>query len=192
MEDTLRWITFGLAVLGAALGVFNTVVAFRRGRARFSARVEYHLDSTGRPRAYAQLVNMGQVTVTVSELYLTGGRSDRKRKWHVSQYERGGRTFPITLQPFAHETGLMLFVGSIEDAAIDGASVLRGTTAQGKRFKGTFTGFLEASRGTFRAWDGKRPMAPSLKAALDKLSLESDADHADRGVGESGSESGGP
>lgn len=93
-----EWVTLAIAVLGAALGVFNTVTHFRRQRPRLSAYVKF-MGPRDRPEsARLQVVNTGHVPVTVMEIFLICEPPLQKREpllQHVTQNPR----FPQKLNP---------------------------------------------------------------------------------------------
>jgi len=68
----MQWVTFVIAALGAGLGVFNTVMGYRRGVRRI--RVECGFEEVprrGQPRLWCKVVNTGSVSVSIAAVTMT-------------------------------------------------------------------------------------------------------------------------
>lgn len=92
-----QWGTFALAVLGAGLGVFNTVVAYRRGAPRLSIVEDYRplgKSLISPPRYEVRIENRGNVAIALQRIELV--LQAKTRKEALTLYEgKPGQGFVV-------------------------------------------------------------------------------------------------
>ncbi len=77
--NSVDQVTLGIALLGAGLGVFNTVYGLRRDRPKLLVEAVFKENAKGAKYLRINLVNAGHVPVTVLDVYLTGRRPTQAR-----------------------------------------------------------------------------------------------------------------
>ncbi|WP_164227296.1 hypothetical protein [Stenotrophomonas maltophilia] len=79
-----NWLTLGIAVLGATLGVFNTWTNYRRGTRR--ARIQCGYDKsqgTEAPSLWCEVINPGGVPVTIKSVRVLAARGDLTKEMPI-------------------------------------------------------------------------------------------------------------
>lgn len=120
------WVTLGIAVFGAALGLFNTVLIYRRGSVRWCVLAEVKRGEDGLLDLYVELVNTGRIAVEVEEVTLTfqvekQSRSERLRN------AAGHPTFPRKLSE-----GKKVTIGPVHRRTLQEVSVFEPLTIMAK------------------------------------------------------------
>ncbi|MBU2049661.1 MAG: hypothetical protein KKH61_11865 [Gammaproteobacteria bacterium] len=118
----MSWVTFAIAVLGAGLGVFNTVSAYRRGAVRWRVFPRVQMGPNGALELFVDLVNTGRVAVSVEEVTLAGGVKLQTRSDPLKD-ERGYPTYPFELPPGKKRT-----IGPVYALTLHEVSVLKPLT----------------------------------------------------------------
>ncbi|WP_159093996.1 hypothetical protein [Stenotrophomonas sp. ZAC14D2_NAIMI4_6] len=86
MEWT-NWLTLGIAVLGATLGVFNAVWLIRKDTVRLKVSyVSVYIPGADIWSGGVQIINAGYLPVTVTEIAFHDGKTDKKRAAVFSDY----------------------------------------------------------------------------------------------------------
>lgn len=76
MQDMgwMQWVTFGIALVGATLGVFNAWWSVRKDLVRLRVRPVAMITDTGIASVGIEVINAGYIPVTISEVGFTSGR----------------------------------------------------------------------------------------------------------------------
>jgi hypothetical protein len=133
-------ITFGIALIGAGLGILNTWRSFYQDRIRLKIIPQWTLFQDGRHTLCIEVINIGYVAVTVSQV---GFRlRDRKQVFIFIPMPRPGSELPKRLEPRASFTVLAPF-GTDEHESMRGVNAAFAKTACLR----IFTGNSDALRG---------------------------------------------
>jgi hypothetical protein len=137
-ESVFQLVTFGIAVLGAVLGVINTARAWRRDRVRIRVVPVVAHPSTGtgdtRTRLAIEVVNIGAVPVTVDQVgYVVRGQKGR-RILSLPQTGDGG-AWPRRLEPHSSVTAYAAPGQDVE--WLKGVKRAFAKTSSGLEFSGT-------------------------------------------------------
>jgi hypothetical protein len=98
MEWT-NWVTLGIAVLGATLGVFNAVWLIRKDTVRLKVRyVSIYIPGADVWSGGVVIVNTGYLPVTVTEIAFHNGKADKKRSVVITDYVQQ-TNLPHRLEP---------------------------------------------------------------------------------------------
>lgn len=96
----ISWVTFGIAVVGATLGIFNAYWAVRRDSVRLRVRfVSLLLPASGTWTVGIEVINTGSVAVTVNEVAVTGGGLGRKKRGIITEDFFRSTPLPNRLEP---------------------------------------------------------------------------------------------
>ena len=68
----MQAVTLGVAVLGAVLGLFNTVVNYLRGRVRWHIRAFVDQSKQAKLTLRVHIVNTGRIAIKVKQVFLAG------------------------------------------------------------------------------------------------------------------------
>lgn len=75
-----QWVTFGIAIVGATLGVFNAYWMIRRDAIRLRVRyVSLYIPSADTWTAGVAVTNLGSIAVTITEVAIRGGALGNRR-----------------------------------------------------------------------------------------------------------------
>jgi hypothetical protein len=77
MPVWVSWVTFGLALLGAGLGVFNAVFSYRRSTRRLRVVPLLERGKDGSLALHVKVINPGGVPVTVEQVFLARSKCPR-------------------------------------------------------------------------------------------------------------------
>ncbi len=110
--DWISWVTFGIAVTGAVLGVVNAYWMIRRDAVRLRVRFKRLLLLDGTESCGVEVTNLSYFAITIDEVAFHGGELKSKRAVLRSDYfDRF--SFPLRMEPrttvtIAAEPGLWL------------------------------------------------------------------------------------
>jgi hypothetical protein len=128
-----EWITFGIAVIGAVLGIINTWKSLDRDRVRLNVIPTLGFTSHGETLLCVEVVNLGHLPVTVQQIgFLMRGTSE----WLYSPPKfLHGERLPYRLEPRASFTA---HYGNLEgEPRLNTVTKAFAKTACGRTFKGT-------------------------------------------------------
>jgi len=116
MEWT-NWLTLGIAVLGATLGVFNAVWLIRKDTVRLKVTyVAVYIPGVDVWTGGVQIINAGYLPVTVNEIAFHNGKTDKKRAAvfsdYVQQIKLPHRMEPRTSITVVADPGILLNIDS--------------------------------------------------------------------------------
>lgn len=75
----IQWVTFGIAVVGATLGIFNAWWAVRKDMVRLRVRNRVLVVSTGHVTLCVEVINTGYIPVTITEIGYTESLFAKKK-----------------------------------------------------------------------------------------------------------------
>ncbi|MEJ6328619.1 hypothetical protein Q2B95_08120 [Stenotrophomonas maltophilia] len=114
--------TFAIALLGAVLGVINTVIAYRRGAVRWKVVPRLKMGKHGALELFIDLINTGRVPVSIEKVTLAGGVKLQTRSGVLTD-ANGHPRFPLLLDPGKKRT-----IGPVHGAALNEVAVLQPIT----------------------------------------------------------------
>lgn len=118
----MGYVTFAIALLGAVLGVINTVIAYRRGAVRWKVIPRMQMGKHGALELFIDLVNTGRVPVSVEKVCLAGGVKLQTRSEPLKDRD-GHPGFPLLLNPGKKRT-----IGPVYGATLNEVVVLKPIT----------------------------------------------------------------
>jgi len=140
--DWNQWVTPGLAVLGAGLGVFNTAINFRRDRIRLKVSGFVQKGEDGVRRLRIKLVNTGRIAVTIEKVFLTGTRSEKPKAWQLWEHRQENPSLPKMLKE-GERALLVIHRDAVDRPLMHQCFTVMAQTADGRNIKGRSTGLRE-------------------------------------------------
>lgn len=134
MPSWIAWASLALAVLGAVLGVVNTVTNYRRGSIRFRVETTVEAGQDDALRLTVKVVNAGRVPIRVGQVFLTGGRVGNAKRFELWRHDSyalfpmklvGGQTETFTAHEMALSEPLMLDCFTVVAETEDGRRAKR-------------------------------------------------------------------
>ena len=138
----MGYVTFAIALLGAVLGVINTVIAYRRGAVRWKVNPRLQMGKNGALELFVDLVNTGRIPVSIEKVSLAGGVKLQTRSEGLTD-KNGHPGFPLLLNP-----GKKRAIGPVHGATLNEVAVLKpitivAETEDGRCIKVRCTGLRE-------------------------------------------------
>lgn len=96
--EVQQWLTFGIAVLGAALGVLNTWRALGQDRVRLVVRAGRPVDIAGGPCLLIEVRNLSSFAVTITHIGFDRLGADRHFQLVAPRF-LGGQSLPARMEP---------------------------------------------------------------------------------------------
>ncbi len=118
----MGYVTFAIALLGAVLGVINTVIAYRRGAVRWKVIPRVQMGKHGALELFIDLVNTGRVPVSIEKVCLAGGVKLQTRSEGLTD-KNGHPGFPLLL-----DAGKKRTIGPVHGATLNEVAVLQPVT----------------------------------------------------------------
>lgn len=140
-KATMDYLTLGIAVLGAALGVLNYWRAWSTDRVRLRVRPAYSVDTSGGRYLSVEVVNLSTFAVTVNAVGLDTRSKDFRMEMPGVATTQGER-LPIRLESRAAFTLLFPF-GAFERAQLAAAQCAYAKTECGHRSTGVSAAFRD-------------------------------------------------
>jgi len=122
----MGYVTFGLAVLGAGLGIFNTITGYMRGADRWRIEPLVKPGKDGRLTLFVEVVNPGRFAVSIKEVVLAGPGKQAQCSETLTD-ECGHPRFPLKIPPGESRT-----IGPVYAYTIEAVSVFKPITVVAK------------------------------------------------------------
>lgn len=135
LSEAMPCITLGIALLGAGLGVVNTVTHYRRGAVRLRVHPRIERGKNGTLALFVDLVNAGRVPVRIEKVALAPRPANAARLADCLTDENGHPRFPRELGALSKLT-----IGPVHTAALQAVAQLQPVTVvvhteDGRRIK---------------------------------------------------------
>lgn len=156
LSGALPYITLGIALLGAGLGVVNTVTHYRRGAVRLRVHPRIERGKNGTLAFFVDLVNAGRVPVRIEKVALAPRPANAARLVDGLTDENGHPRFPRELGALSKLT-----IGPVHTAALQAVAQVQPVTVvahteDGRRIKARCRG-LRKLYAQLQAAAGERP-----------------------------------
>lgn len=128
------WVTLGLALVGSALGIFNTVTNFHRGRVVWKVVGEVQVAPDGTLSLRVDVVNTGRIPVTVEEVFLATARGKQARSRKLTD-ARGWPRMPCELAPGKKVTISPVHNWALKEVVVDQPITIVAQSQDGRSVK---------------------------------------------------------
>lgn len=132
--DWKETVTFGLAVVGALLGVLNTWRSLIKDRVRLRLNVAGYITNQGDRGINIEVVNLSEFAITVKQVAFDHRNGNILVVLPIEAY--GGKIPPQRLEPRASFSAV-LPASRIKDADFAGVTRAFAITACGRKFRGS-------------------------------------------------------
>ncbi|MRI44306.1 MULTISPECIES: hypothetical protein [Stenotrophomonas] len=128
----LSYVTFALALFGAGLSVFNTVIQYRRGAIRWRVVPAVKMAKDGRLELWVDLVNTGRIAVPIEKVALACGRKLQPLS-DVLNDRNGHPGFPLELGPGKKRTIGPVYAHTLSEVAMKQPTTVVAYAEDGRR-----------------------------------------------------------
>ncbi len=141
--DLMSWLTFGLGAIGTGLGVFNTVVAYRRGAVRWRLQASVEPFVHGKLALKVELINTGNVAIRIEEVCFLRGRAKQPLPMDRLHDRNGNPFLPYKLEPLAKLTIWPVSAEAIDRVLVDQPLSIVAKSQDGRQIKARCTRLRE-------------------------------------------------